>query len=75
MDVAPTLLAALGLPGSVSMPGSPLRDALAFPQEVTLTRLDEFPDAWRRDGSGAGAEGDRDWEELRERLEALGYVN
>lgn len=73
-DVAPTLLAALGLPGSDAMQGSVLPDAWSSGRAPALARVTAYPEAWRRAPGGAEDQ-NGDWQELQERLRALGYAN
>jgi hypothetical protein len=67
-DVAPTVLERLGLPLSGELVGRPLREAFAAPRETTRVAAYGAPlGASRAIASGADAE-------MREKLEALGYV-
>lgn len=75
LDVAPTLLTALELPPSESMPGRVLAGAFAEGAPTGPDRIASYPAAWRRpvvSGDGDEAEG---WQDLRDRLRALGYAN
>jgi tetratricopeptide (TPR) repeat protein len=69
LDIAPTVLAAAGLPVAANMPGQPLTDAL----EVEVARIDTYeggtedgPAAEPRDGEVDSA--------VLERLSSLGYI-
>lgn len=74
-DIAPTLLAVLGLPGTAAMSGHVLRESFATPSTAPdLERLPEYPPDWRKPYESDPATGE-DWEELMERLRAMGYVN
>lgn len=67
-DVAPTLLERLGLPLSAELAGRSLREAFAAPRETSRVAQYGEPLAPARSvASGADAE-------LREKLDALGYV-
>lgn len=73
LDVAPSLLAALGLQGTKSMPGSVLQQAVASGIRIHLQRVAEYPTSWRN--KTFSTETSDDWQELRDKLEALGYAN
>jgi hypothetical protein len=75
LDVAPTLLAALGLPGLEAMPGSVLERAFAEGMAPELERWPEYPTAWRQPQPEADPGTEEELLELRERLRALGYLN
>jgi hypothetical protein len=67
-DVAPTLLERMGLPLAADLPGRPLREAFATPAATT---------AVARYGARLGAShavASKQDEQMREKLEALGYV-
>jgi arylsulfatase A-like enzyme len=67
-DVAPTVLERLGLPLSAELVGRPLREAFAAPRDTARVASYGAPlGASRAVASGADAE-------MREKLEALGYV-
>lgn len=72
-DVAPTIYALLGLPAAADMPGKVLTDAFAVtPRDPVPTyRLDRAP----LDAGSAGADGGVAERQLREQLEALGYID
>ena len=74
-DVAPTMLAILGLPGTSTMSGSVLGQAIAGPAMVPeLRRMEAYPPDWRSRQDSDPAT-DEDWDELMERLRGMGYVN
>ncbi len=72
-DVAPTVLALMGLPRAEDMPGQPLRSA--FTDEVTKTFSEERVATLDRprDDVAAGAQSGAS-EEAMKKLEALGYL-
>jgi len=73
LDVAPTLLAALGLPGLDAMPGSVLKQAFADSPAPRLAREHTYPADWRKPLDAEPVGEDEDWDELRARLKAIGY--
>lgn len=73
-DVAPTLLAILGLPGLEAMPGDVVHAAFADGRGPTLERRAEYPAEWKSPTVEVD-DGGADWNGLRERLKSLGYVN
>jgi hypothetical protein len=76
LDVAPTLLATLGLPGLEAMPGGVLTGAFAAGMAPQLARVESYPPPWRVvTREQAEPESDADLRRMREQLKALGYVN
>jgi arylsulfatase A-like enzyme len=75
LDMMPTLLAALGLPGLEAMPGRVLEDAFAPGLVPTLERWKEYPAEWRQVQPEASPGTEEELLEMRERLRALGYLN
>jgi arylsulfatase A-like enzyme len=73
-DIAPTLLALLGLPATSEMPGQPLEAAMGT-RAPRLVRMDRYPSEWRLPSEETDAAASDRWDELRERLRAMGYAN
>jgi hypothetical protein len=74
-DVAPTMLAILGLPGITAMSGHVLRQALTAPSMAPeLERLQAYPADWRK-RQESDPSGSEDWDDVMERMRAMGYVN
>jgi len=67
-DVAPTLLERMGLPLAADLPGRPLREAFATPAATTTVAR-----YGARLGAGRAVASKQD-AQMREKLEALGYV-
>jgi hypothetical protein len=68
------LLGALGLPASAAMPGRLLDEAWAGGEAPAPLRVAAYPEEWRGAASPESDE-DADWEDVKRRLEALGYTN
>ncbi len=73
LDVAPTVLALLGVPASRELEGTPLRGAFAPGAVREPPRVERFPPA-RGGASGAAVQADDATDERLERLRALGYL-
>jgi tetratricopeptide (TPR) repeat protein len=71
LDVAPTVLALLGLPASVEMPGRVLTDALNIETVPARVETHETAVAAAADGSSDASEADA---KILEHLESLGYL-